>query len=323
MSLANVEQQEAVASPERFRFAFHGQGAALFFVIVKNVLLTLVTLGIYAPWAKTARRKFVWSSIEIHGQRLSYTGTGAELFKGYLKVAAAYLIFFGVPTLVKRADKNVGTLVQIVATLLIVLVVPFAIWWSRAYLLSRTTWRGVRFRMVGSAKPYAKTFIVGVVLTVLTLGFYSPYLANRLREQMTNATYLGSQPFRYDGKGSELFKIWIKGFLLTIVTLGIYSFWLQANMQRYYMEHTSIDQACGRFTLAGGDFFKLTLGQIFGTALTLGIAFPWILCWTLRKVCDGLSFEGNIDFTQINAAAAHGAAAGDGLADAFGVDLGV
>ena len=311
-------------APQSFRFRFHGTGGALFFVIVKNMLLTLITLGLYMPWAKTARRKFVWSSIELHGQRLSYTGTGKELFKGYLKVAVAYLLFFGVPTLARRADARVGLVVQILASLAIALVLPYAIWWSRAYLLSRTHWRGVRFHLVGSATPYAKTWYKGLLLTIVTLGFYSPYLNNRLRQQMTTASQLGTQQFGYDGEGSALFRIWLKGFLLTIVTLGIYAFWMQASIQRYYVEHTTFDGARGRFTLTGGDFFVLFLGSVFGTALTLGIAFPWILSWTLRKVCDGISFEGTIDFDRIAASSALPAgAAGEGLADALGVDLGI
>lgn len=321
--MSSLATQPLPESAESYRFKFHGEGGAFFFVILKNVLLTLVTLGLYMPWAKTERRRFVWSSIEVHGQRLAYTGTGIELFKGYLKVAGVYLIFFAVPWLVGRADKHLALLAQIVVALVVTLILPFAIWWSRAYLLSRTKWRGVRLRLVGSAKPFAKTFIVGTLLTLVTLGLYSPYFSNRIREQITNATYLGSQAFRYDGRGGELFKIWIKGLLLTLVTLGIYSFWLQANMQRYYIEHTTFDGARGKFDLTGGDFFIMTMGQVFGTALSLGIAFPWILCWTLRKVCDGLSFEGHVDFARIEAKAAQGGAAGEGLADALGVDLGI
>lgn len=318
------QQVGADIAPQSFRFRFHGKGGALFFVIMKNMLLTLVTLGIYMPWAKTARRKFVWSSIELHGQRLSYTGTGKELFYGYLKVAVAYFVLFGVPALAGRADKRVGVVLQVVASLAIVFLLPYAIWWSRAYVLSRTHWRGVRFHLTGSAKPYAKTWWRGIPLTLITLGLYTPYLNNRLRMQMTNATHLGTQPFRYDGQGSVLFGIWFKGLLLTIVTLGIYGFWMQANIQRYYVEHTTIDGARGRFTLTGGDFFLLILGSLVGTALTLGIAFPWILCWTLRKVCDGISFEGNVDFARIAATSElAGGAAGEGLADAFGVDLGI
>ena len=59
------------AEPQSFRFGFHGEGGAFFLVLLKNVLLTLVTFGIYAAWAKTNRRKYIWSNVEIHGQRLT------------------------------------------------------------------------------------------------------------------------------------------------------------------------------------------------------------------------------------------------------------
>lgn len=307
---------------QQYRFRFHGEGGAFFFVIVKNVLLTLVTLGLYTPWAKTERRRYVWSSTEIHSQRLSYTGTGLELFKGYLKLAGVYVVVFIVPMVLGRIDKVLGVVAQLSVGLLVMFLLPFALWWSRAYLLSRTTWRGVRLRLVGGAKPFAQSFIGGALLSLLTLGLYTPYFTNNVRAAMTNATYLGSQPFRYDGRGKEVFKIWIKGVILTILSLGIYWFWMQAHLQKYYFEHTSFDGARGRFTLRGSDLFVIFMGQAFGTALTLGLAFPWIACWSLNKIMNGLSFEGVIDFSRIEAATAQGGASGEVLADALGVDLG-
>ena len=38
------------------------------------------------------RRRYLWSNVEFHGQRLEFTGTGWELFKGYLKVLGVYLV---------------------------------------------------------------------------------------------------------------------------------------------------------------------------------------------------------------------------------------
>ena len=56
----------------------------LFGLLVKNAFLTLVTLGIYRFWARAALRRYWWGSIVIAGDPLEYTGTGLELFIGFL-----------------------------------------------------------------------------------------------------------------------------------------------------------------------------------------------------------------------------------------------
>lgn len=78
-------------------FRFHGTGGELFVLILKNLFFTVCTLGIYAAWAKAARRQFIWNNTEISGQRLSFTGTGLELFKGYLKLLGLYLLVVAAP----------------------------------------------------------------------------------------------------------------------------------------------------------------------------------------------------------------------------------
>jgi uncharacterized membrane protein YjgN (DUF898 family) len=324
-----MEASSALRAPAEtsgYRFRYHGDGTDLFVLILKNALLTLVTLGIYAAWAKAQRRRYIWSNVAFHGQRLEFTGTGLELFKGYLKVLAAYLLIFAAPAVVLAllgASPRVRVAAQAAGGLVLLILMPYAIYRSRAYLLSRTRWRGIRLGMVGSAGPYMRTFLLGSLLTVLTLGIYSPWVACQLRAITTNNMRFGSQPFRYDGNGRELFPIWIKGVLLTLVTLGIYGFWLQAALTRYHLAHTHFDGSHVRFGVTGGHLLKLTLVQVLGTTLTLGIAFPWIVTWAVREVLDRIDLVGTIDFDRIAQRAGQESATSDALADVLDVGLGI
>jgi uncharacterized membrane protein YjgN (DUF898 family) len=302
---------------------YHGDGTSLFGLLIKNFFLTLLTLGLYYPWAKTERRRYMWSHTELAGHRLVYTGTGVELLTGYLKVAAAYVVFFGTPMIAGAVSKKLQVALQLALFVVIFAIVPFAIYWSRAFLLSRTRWRGVSFGLGGSAKVYAKAFIGGTVLSVLTLGLYSPYLQNNLQRILTSNTRFGTERFGYDGQGGELFRIWIKGVLLSIVTLGIYSFWLSAALQRYRFEHTTFMGARGRLDVTGGLLLKLFLIHVLGTTLTLGIAFPWIITHVLRTVLERTSFVGPVDLARVAASPSETSAVAEGVADALGVDLGI
>lgn len=305
------------------RLRFHGDGGNLFLLILKNLFLTVITLGVYAAWARTERRKYIWSNTEVGGQRLVYTGTGLELFKGYLKVLGFYLAFFAIPVL-----GNVivpGSLVVLQGALIaaMVVLVPFVIYWSRAYLLSRTKWRGIQFGLEPGAGSFAKAFLGGYLLSLLTLGLYSPVWLNRMRSIVLNNTRFGTERFSYDGSNGDAFRIGIKGFLLSIVTLGVYSFWYAAEMNRFVLSHTSFMGARGRSELTGTDMLVILLGSVFGTALTLGLAFPWIFAWSTRKMLDKVTFEGPVDFALVAQRAGVGDAASDALAGSLGVELGI
>ncbi len=318
------DRPPAASAAIHHRFAFRGEGLPLFTLILKNMLLTLVTLGVYVPWAKTERRKYIWQNVEIAGHRLRYHGTGKELFIGYLKVLAAYAVFIGLPMLVNwTAGKTTGIIVQIVLALGLVAVIPYAIWGARRYLLSRTSWRGVHFRLEGDPHAYAKALIGGYLLTIVTLGFYAPYWMNKLYRLMTEASALGTRNFEYRGGDKEAFRIMVRGMLFTILTFGIYSFWYQANLLRFRLENTWFDGAHGETDLKGSDLMMLTCIQVFGLVFSLGFAFPWIATYSLNYVLERTRFVGPIAFANIYQAASTGNATADGLADALDVGLAI
>ncbi|HVR60288.1 MAG TPA: DUF898 family protein [Polyangia bacterium] len=308
---------------QALRFSYEGTGGDLFLLALKNVFLTLVTLGVYGPWARTAKREFLWRHTDVGGHRLEYTGTGRELLIGYLKVIVGYMVLLGIPNLVARWAPLLGGVMKAAGVLVIFLLLPYAIYWSRRYLLSRTRWRGIRFGLGGNDRDFAKAFYKGALLTALTLGFYGPVMNNRLHGILVRNTHYGSMPFAYEGADRQAFRIGIKGFFLSLLTLGIYYFWYAAELQRFRVASTRFDGATGALDASGGLFFKLTMVNLFGNALTLGLAFPWTATYTLRQILSRLSLVGAIDYAQIVQQPSVGNAAGDALGGALGVELGV
>jgi uncharacterized membrane protein YjgN (DUF898 family) len=317
-----MTERAALETPRQgYRLRFFGTGSALFVLILKNVLLTLLSLGVYAAWAKTAQRKFVWQNTELHGQRFVYHGTGRELFAGYLKLLGGYDVFFGVPALVRPFSSELALILQALFVLAILLLIPFAIYWSRAYLMSRTSWRGVRFSLSPDARAFARVFIGGYLLTLITLGFYAPVWTNRAHAFLMNRTSFGDTRFRYDGADFEAWAIAMKGLFFSLLTFGVYYFWYLAEITRFRARHTHFGNARGHSQLGGGELLRVGLIYIVGTTLTLGLAFPWLACYLMRTTLAGLSLQGEVDFAGIRRADASGSALGDGLADAMDVGL--
>jgi uncharacterized membrane protein YjgN (DUF898 family) len=310
-------------TPPKVELRYVGTGGGLFFVGVKNLLLTLVTLGIYLPWARTERRKYLWQNVEIGGQRLRYHGTGGEIFVGYLKVALVYIVLFGVPMGISMVSKIAGFIAQAVGIFAVFFLIPIAIYGSRRYRLSRTSLRGVRFGLEPGAKGFLRLYVVTFLLSAISFGLYAPIGQNHLHGYLTSKSRYGSERFGYDGSDSDAWRIMFVGMLLSMATLGIYYPWFIAEFARFRLSHTVFQGARGQLDLTGGDVWKILLVSVFGTIFSLGIAIPWITTYALRTVTSKISFYGQIDYARVEQRPVEGGAAADDLASALdvGIDL--
>ena len=172
-------------------FRYHGTGGSLFGLVFVNGLLTMLTLGVYSFWAKNKVREFHYSHTEMDGDRFAYHGTGGELFSGALK-AAGILIVLGLVFSILTAllGGNGSPTVTLALTLTfyvgIGLLICFAINNARRYRLSRSSWRGIRFSFHGDSAEFLKMMVKGVLLSIVTLGFYTPYFQNQRRAFFVN-----------------------------------------------------------------------------------------------------------------------------------------
>jgi uncharacterized membrane protein YjgN (DUF898 family) len=72
---------------------FRGNGGELFKILLINFFLTVFTLGLYYPWAKANYLKFLYNNSEFKNSRFQFSGTGKEMFKGFVKVYAFFAVF--------------------------------------------------------------------------------------------------------------------------------------------------------------------------------------------------------------------------------------
>jgi uncharacterized membrane protein YjgN (DUF898 family) len=98
-----------------------------------------------------------------------------------------------------------------------------------------------RFHFDGGAATYVGTAILGVLITVCTLGICYPFALVLKERWRAKHSYIDGQRLTFTGTGIGLFGTWIKGFLLIIVTIGIYSFWVGPRIARWKWEHTDYD----------------------------------------------------------------------------------
>jgi uncharacterized membrane protein YjgN (DUF898 family) len=306
------------------RLTFHGLGGTLFGIYVVNILLTIVTFGFYRFWGRTKVRRFMLSQTAFEGDRFAYHGTGKELLLGFVKA----VLFVGMPitalNTAARLSHDVAIIIasQAFTYLLVFTFIPIAMVGARRYRLSRISWRGIRFSFRGRARAFIKIFVLGSLLTMLTLTFYYPFFQARQQGFMVSHSHFGRRPFRFDGRGRDLFGAYVVALLLLVPTLGIYMFWFNARMTRYFWEHTSFETSRFRSTMTGGALLVQTLVNAIMLIVTLGLAWPGVLIRRTRFEFAYLSVEGPLDLAGIVQEPQLATATGDALSSLLGADVG-
>ena len=292
--------------------SFHGEGGRYFGIWAVNVILTILTMGLYYPWAKAAIRKFMWNATEMEGDRFVFHGTGKEMFRGFV---IAYLIIISMLIMVNLIDTPFVGLIFLVA---MTALVPFAIFGGWRYRMSRTSWRGIFFSFRGDLGEFMKIYFKGLFLTIITLGIYGAWMQVSIMRYLFDHTKLGNYEFEFTGSGGELFGINIMAMLLFIPTLGIYTFWYMANRFNFVFKNTVIHHTEGSHYLVsklkGEDIFVVELVNMLLLAFTLGLAFPWVLMRTLKVHINSVAIPPEVDLSCLEQDA-------DDFRDATGDDM--
>lgn len=195
----------------------------LFKITIVNLLLGIVTLGFYRFWGKTNVRKHIWSSVHLNGEPLEYTGTGKELFKGFLVVLFAmimpYVILITAVSFVMGPESPWIIILQMVGLLIVQVFWGYALYKARKFQLSRTNWRGIRGTLVGSPMTYSLTYFGSLLAKGMSLGWATPVMNTLLQEQMIGEMRFGDAAFKFKGRAGPLYPTYALCWLLTFATI--------------------------------------------------------------------------------------------------------
>jgi uncharacterized membrane protein YjgN (DUF898 family) len=310
------------------RLKFFGDGAQFFGILIVNAILTTITLGLYYPWARAKTMQYLWQETEFAGSRLTFHGTGAEMFKGFIKAVGLIVVVAIVVGLLTATKISFLTLLgMIIYVAAIVIITPLAIHGMLRYRTSRTSWRGIHMGYRGRLGELTKMYVKGILLTVVTLGIYGFWLQANVMRYIYGNIRLGNVKFRFDGEGTDYFVTFLKGYLLSIVTLGIYSFWWMRDLNRYMYNNIAVEQNGKSFKLStditAGDFFKIMLMSLL-IFVTFGLALPWVMMYQTRKIVNSLELEAGFDPDAVEQTEEFQAdATGEGMFDMLeGFDIG-
>lgn len=204
-----VTTETDTQEPGHMKFVHAGRVGELFPIVLINALLNILTLTLYRFWGKTRVRSYLWGSTSLLDDRLEYTGTGGELFKGFLFVLFAIFLPVGALNTVVEFNFSPDDPISIAYNGLLFagiwFLVGIALYRARRYRLSRTRWRSVRAGQTGSAAAYGGKYLGFLILNILTLGWTYPLMRVRLMHQMMNNTWFGDRRFEFSGSARHLY----------------------------------------------------------------------------------------------------------------------
>jgi len=297
-----MEEQLPTENQAAYSIQFHGQGAEYFGISIVNLLLTVITLGLYYPWAKARQLQYLYGATEFNESRFVFSGTGKEMFAGFIKAILIFAVLFAILGVCIFLELPLAGILLFYLGLFCL--IPLAIHGSYKYRMSRTSWRGIRMGYRGDREELIKVFFSGLFLTLVTLGIYGAWFTMNLRNYVLNKVRFGTLHFKYQGLGADYFILNLKGYFLTIITLGIYFFWWQKDLFNYYINNLSLENEKGdtislRSKATGGSFFLLALGNLFILIFTLGLGYAWVVTRTLRFIFGKIELSGNLELENI------------------------
>ncbi len=322
----------------------------------KNFLLNMVTLSLYRFWAKTEVRRRIWDKVSLNGEPFEYTGKGLELFLGFLKaMVIIFLPYLAVLLAAQFVSKWFFALLFPMYFALFVLL-GAAIFLAFRYVAGRTTWRGVRFRVKGSAAEYGWAYFGYSLLTGITFGWFAPAMTMRMEGKLWSSLSFGDKKLTWKRSTKENLYLpfalaWIVGIvgyvflifmmigraamvgkggesqvemmgviylcaLIYVAILGLAAAPYHAAVMRAVVGSIRLDDATFSLKVKAVDLIVLSLTNALITVFSLGILTPVVAARTVRFVISRLSSTGTANLAEV-VQAPRSSGGDEGLADAF------
>lgn len=208
---------------------YEGGAGAFVGLTTKNLILTILTAGIYRFWAKAAVRRHLWERTRVLGDALEWRGTGLQLLFGALiafvvLIAPLGLLSFALQGLLGSGNWWLAGALYLVLFVAVSYIIGVGTYRSWRYLLSHTRWRGIRGGMVTGGWSFGTLYLKMAVVQLLSLGFLIPYTSVRLWNAQWNDASFGSTAFVANADWRPLRRRWLPVWLAQLgLGIGFYA----------------------------------------------------------------------------------------------------
>ena len=172
----------------RFPILFFGTANAYFRIWIVNLPLTLLTCGIYLPWARVRSRQYLYSKIHLDGHSFCYHARPEAELKIHLPLTVMLL---GAGLL-----SWVSPLSGVILSVFLIFLFPWYRRWRLCFEAQNSAYRKVHFRFEGSLADAYKAYLLWPLLTLLSVGLLYPQMRLRQKIYLLRGLRYGEKPFR-------------------------------------------------------------------------------------------------------------------------------
>ena len=346
--------QPAVPQETPVDFVFKGTAGEYFKIWIVNLLLMIVTLGIYAAWAKVRNRRYFYANTQLLGHTFDYTGNPVRILIGNLIVLGMAVVYF--------TSGAISVFLVLGVILLFMFLVPWLIVKSLSFNARNSAYRGLRFGFDGTYGGAAKVFLLWPIAAVFTLYLLIPWVQREQKNFVVGQHRYGSTRFDFSGPAGDLYKIFgltllfciplliaygglfatmfsmpkgqppppvvtIWGLLLfpALICALIGSYYYRARLFNYVWGNTTLGRHRFEARMSFGGLLGLQLVNALVVAFTLGLLYPWAKVRTVEFTLKSLRLVtvGGIDDLTGAGPVADESAVGESAADFFDFDIGL
>jgi uncharacterized membrane protein YjgN (DUF898 family) len=278
MTHADQRADEPAITPHRSEFS--GSGGEYFRVWIVNVLLTIVTLGFYTPFARRRTVQYFYGHTLVAGSPLEFTAQQKRMVIGFV----IFVVLYGSFQLAAETGQD-----AVLAILMLGGAVLAPYFWASAmrFRLNATRWRGVRLQFTASwGEVYRASWpvfaIAGLwIVFSFAVGALVPEMPDDAPPQLRDIPWL---PLLAIGGVAAA------GSFLCLVKL-------EFNYKSLLVARARIGGQAGRWKPVFGDFLRIwlaTLGvfllSVLVVATLVGLAFGGSIALIAGKKAAGFLF---------------------------------
>lgn len=206
-----TETQAAPPPPgvRREPFSFTGTTREYFGIWIVNVLLTIVTLGIYSAWAKVRRQRYFYGNTFLAGSSFEYHARPMQILIGRI-VVVGFLVVYNVTL-------QIYPLVGGIIGVIFLFAVPWFVMRGLRFSARVTSYRNVRFDFTGGYWGAFLAYVLGGALVYGTAGILAPLASQWMWNYSLGNLRYGDRPVQCDPRLEKLYGQWWLPALLMVL----------------------------------------------------------------------------------------------------------
>jgi len=316
---------------------FTGRGGEYFGIWIVNILLTIVTLGIYSAWATVRNNQYFYGNTRLDDSSFQYLANPITILKGRL-IALAVLVAY-------VAMANLYIEAAVVFGVAFIFVTPWIMTRSLRFAAINSAYRNIRFDFQGK---YGEAFMLAFVwpiLNLLCLTLLTPLVLKKTHAFIANGSRYGTTPFELNASTKVYYLLFGKALLmiagfavaaflasragipaLAAVIAGVgyltlFGFFM-AGIANLFLNSTQLADHSFESELKPAQMVWIYLSNSLLVVLTLGLFTPWakVRMARYRASCTSMVISGDLNHF-VAAEQTRTSALGQELGDAFDVEF--